>query len=304
MLDNKISNKDNWFDGVSNLKDGLINFPFNHVGNYLGGESDFHNGETDFENAQANYHYLSDINSIGTIQVNRCERFVTHAPLVTIPEGAKPVELDGTIISCHECMLKEADYEALHPYFLNASQETVEKTIKATTQFGRDFVLGSSIKNTFCSPFPACNVLRRHEPVATDTVNSSTPAVDNGCTAAQYFVGRNSYVADCYPVKTDAQFVNCLEDVIRKWGAMDKLLSDAARAEISNRVLEVLRAYAIQDWQSEPHFHHQNFAEQKYRNVKTLINWVLNSTGAARLHVVSLYAICHFHPKPHCPQVT
>ena len=280
MLDNKISNKENWFDGVSNLEDGLINFPFDHVGNYLGGESDFHNGETDFANAQANYHYLSDINSIGTIRVNRCERFVTHAPLVTIPEGAKPVELDGTIISRHERMLKDADYEALRPYFLNASQETVEKTIKATTQFGRDFVSGSSIKNTFRSPFPACNVLRRHEPVATDTVNSSTPAIDNGCTAAQYFVGRNSYVADCYPVKTDAQFVNCLEDVIRKRGAMDKLLSDAARAEISNRVLEVLRAYAIQDWQSEPHFHHQNFAERKYRDVKTLINWVLNCSGA------------------------
>ena len=58
--------------------------------------------------------------------------------------------------------------------------------------------------------------------------------------------------------KTDAQFVNCLEDVFRKRGAMDKLLSDAARAKIRNRVLEVLRAYATQDWQSEPHFHHQN----------------------------------------------
>ena len=79
---------------------------------------------------------------------------------------------------------------------------------------------------TYRSPFPALNVHRRHEAVATDTVYSDVPAVDNGCTAAQLFIGRDSLVTDVYGVKTDKQFINTLEDNVRKRGAMDKLISD------------------------------------------------------------------------------
>ena len=75
---------------------------------------------------------------------------------------------------------------------------------------------------------------RRHEAVATDTVYSDEPAIDNGCTAAQIFIGRDSMVADAYPLKTEKQFVNTLEDNICKFGAMDKLISDRAQVEISN----------------------------------------------------------------------
>ena len=42
------------------------------------------------------------------------------------------------------------------------------------------------------------NVPRRHEPVATDTIFSDTPAVDSGVKQAQVFVGRDSLVADVY----------------------------------------------------------------------------------------------------------
>ena len=47
---------------------------------------------------------------------------------------------------------------------------------------------------------PALNVPRRHEPVATDTIFSDTPAVDSGVKQAQVFVGRDSLVADVYPM--------------------------------------------------------------------------------------------------------
>ena len=36
---------------------------------------------------------------------------------------------------------------------------------------------------------PALNITRHHEPVATDTIFSDTPAVDSGATQAQVFVG-------------------------------------------------------------------------------------------------------------------
>ena len=50
------------------------------------------------------------------------------------------------------------------------------------------------------------NVPRRHEPVATDTIFSDTPAVDSGVEQAQVLVGRDSLVADVYPMKSGKQF--------------------------------------------------------------------------------------------------
>jgi hypothetical protein len=96
------------------------------------------------------------------------------------------------------------------------------------------------VKQHWRSRFPACNFRRRNEPVATDTVFSDTPAGDCGVTAAQIFVGRESLVADVYGLKTDKEFVNTLEDNIREQEAMDKLTSDCAKAEMSERVKQIL----------------------------------------------------------------
>ena len=62
---------------------------------------------------------------------------------------------------------------------------------------------------------------RRHESVATDTIFSDKPAVDSGVKQEQVFVGRDSLVADVYSMRPDKQFVNTLEDNIRRRGAMD-----------------------------------------------------------------------------------
>ena len=78
------------------------------------------------------------------------------------------------------------------------------------------------------------------EPVVTDTVFSDTPAVDSGDKQAQVFVGRDTLVADAHPMESGKQFVNTLVDNTRKRGAMNKLLSDSAKAEISNKVMDIL----------------------------------------------------------------
>ena len=108
---------------------------------------------------------------------------------------------------------------------------------------------------------PALNIPRRHEAVATDTVFSDTPAVDSGVKQAQVFVGRDTLVADECPMKSGKQCVNTLEDNIRRQGAMDKLLSDSAKTEISNKVMDILRVYHISNWHSEPYLQNQNPAE-------------------------------------------
>ena len=62
-------------------------------------------------------------------------------------------------------------------------------------------------------------------------------------------------------MKTDGDFVSSLLDIIRKWGAMDKLVSDRAQAETSKKVQDILRHLCIDDWQSEAHYQLQNEAE-------------------------------------------
>ena len=61
---------------------------------------------------------------------------------------------------------------------------------------------------------------------------------------------------------------------------MNRLISDRAKSEISNKVKEILRALAIDEWQSEPHHQHQNYAERRYGTVKANANTILNRTGA------------------------
>ena len=127
---------------------------------------------------------------------------------------------------------------------------------------------------------PALNIPRRHEAVATDTVFSDTPAVDSGVKQAQVFVGRDTLVADVYPMKSGKQFVSTLEDNIRRRGAMDKLLCDSAKTEISNKVMDILRAYHISNWHFEPYHQNQNPVEWRYRTIKSWTNTVMNRSGA------------------------
>jgi hypothetical protein len=68
-------------------------------------------------------------------------------------------------------------------------------------------------------------------------------------------------VLDVYESKSDKDFVNTLEDQIRERGAPNKLVSDRAQEEISNRVKDITRALHIGTWQSEPKQQHQNPAE-------------------------------------------
>ena len=43
-------------------------------------------------------------------------------------------------------------------------------------------------------------------------------------------------------MKSGKQFVNTLEDSIRRRGSMDKLLSDSPKTEISKKVMDILKS--------------------------------------------------------------
>ena len=193
----------------------------------------------------------------------------------------------------NEVTSREPDYEALRPLFAWLPASVVKATFGITTQMGR-IPVSTLLQNHYRSPFPALNVFRRNEAVATDTVYSDTPAVDSGgITSAQFFCGCVSKIVDIVGMKSDKQFVNTLEDNIRKRGAPTKLVSDRAQVEISDKVKDILRALCIGDWQSEPHQQQQNPAERKFQTVKRMTNTVLDHTGApASTWLLCLMYVC------------
>ena len=131
------------------------------------------------------------------------------------------------------------------------------------------------------------------EPVATDYVYADVPAVDDGSMGAQIFVGMGSEVCDTQGLKSSKQFVNSLEDNIKKCGGMDKLVSDRVQTEIGQHEQDILQALLISLWQSKPHKQQQNLAERKYQTLWWYTNTTISRTGApANTWLLCLLYVC------------
>ena len=194
----------------------------------------------------------------------------------------------------HDVTHEAPDFEKFRSYFGWVNVDTVQKTMEQSTQWGVSLPNTFPMKKHLKSRNPALNIPRRHEAVATDTVLSDTTAVDSGVKQAQVFVGRDTLMADAYPMKSGKQFVNTLEDNIRRWGAMDKLLSDSAKNEISNKVMDILSTYHISNCHSEPYHQNQSPAERRYRTIKSRTNTVMNRSGApANCWHLCLIYVCY-----------
>jgi hypothetical protein len=139
VLDHEITDNEMWCDAISDLQEGLMHHPFDEYGHYRKREAELHCVATSINS--------EDINDV----INRVT--LAHA---TQQQPYKP------------------DYEALRPLFPRIPAINVEHTFHATTQYARATV-GTTLKHAYKTPFPACNVRRRNEAVATDTVYSDVP---------------------------------------------------------------------------------------------------------------------------------
>ena len=192
---------------------------------------------------------------------------------------APPEDCRSYTANLHQSSSQEPDWNALRPFFAWTSPSSIQDTFNVTTRHGIAPHTQDYIKKHFKSRNPAFNIPRRSEAVATDTIFSDTPAVDDGSTMAQFFCGRDTLVCDAYGIKSTKQFINTLSDNIRKRGAMDTLISDGGKYEISKRVTDLLRSLFIKDYQSEPYHQHQNKAENRFGLAKRYTNTVMNTSG-------------------------
>ena len=193
----------------------------------------------------------------------------------------------------HQSSPQEPDWNALHPFFAWTSPSSIKDTFNVTTRHGTAPHTQDYIKKHFKSRNPVFNILRCSEAVATDTIFSDTPAVDDGSTMAQFFCGHDTLVCDAYGIKSTKPFINTLSDNIRKRGAMDTLISDGGKYEISKQVTDLLRSLFIQDYQSEPYHQHQNKAENRFGLAKRYTNTVMNTSGCpACCWLLCLQYIC------------
>jgi hypothetical protein len=79
------------------------------------------------------------------------------------------------------------DYEALRPCFAWLNSDIIRKTFEVTTLFAW-LPLNTVLRKHFKALNPAMNVPPHDEPMATDTIQLDTPAINGGEKYAQFFV--------------------------------------------------------------------------------------------------------------------
>ena len=178
----------------------------------------------------------------------------------------------------HQSSPQEPDWNTQRLFLAWTSPSSIKDTFNVATRHGTSPSIQDYIKKNFKPRNPVFSIPRCSEAVATDTIFSDTAAVDDGSTMAQFFCGHDTLVCDASGIKSTRQFINTLSDNIRKWGAMDTLISDGGKYDISKGVIELLHSLFIQDYQSESYHQDQNKAENCFGPAKRYTNTVMNTS--------------------------
>ena len=92
------------------------------------------------------------------------------------PPSAEPL----THAYIHDSNPAEEDWKSLRPYFGWQSEQVIKNTYQVSSRFGGTIPQHDYLKKHFKSRNPVFNIPRRNEAVATDTIFSDTPAINDG----------------------------------------------------------------------------------------------------------------------------
>ena len=98
----------------------------------------------------------------------------------------------------HQSSPQEPDWNTQRPSPAWTSPSSIKDTFNVTTRHGTAPNTQDYIKNHFKPRNPVSSIPRCSEDLATDTIFSDTPVVDDGSTMAQFFCGHDTLVCDAY----------------------------------------------------------------------------------------------------------
>ena len=104
----------------------------------------------------------------------------------------------------------------------------------------------------------------------------------------QLFVGTTSHLTDTVPVPAKSAFPEALKELIQKWGAPTKVMSDNAWEQTSSKVLEIPRNCNIIKHNSEAGHQNQNPGECRMQDVKRTSQTLMDCTGTP----AALWLLC------------
>ena len=179
----------------------------------------------------------------------------------------------------HQSSPQEPDWNTQRPYPTWTSPSSIKDTFNVTTRHETAPNTQDYIKHHFKPRNPVFSIPRCSEDVATDTIFSNTPDVDDCSTMTQFFYGHDTFTCGTYGIKSTKQFINTLSATTRKWGAIDTLTSDGGKYVISKGVTDLLHSLFIQDFKSEPYHQHQNKVKNRFGHAKHYPKTVMNTSG-------------------------
>ena len=175
---------------------------------------------------------------------------------------------------------KLQDAEKLQPYLGYRPLEVIRQTLENTTQLA-SVPNWENMRRHRMSLYPFMNRTHLNETVATDTFFSSVPGI-GGTTCAQVFYGLVSHYINIFPMRTESNALQALQDFMRYEGLPLTIRSDNSRTQRYNRAwVELLRTYLIPAEFSEPHNQQQNPVEMRaIKWLKENIQVIQRRTGA------------------------
>ena len=99
--------------------------------------------------------------------------------------------------------------------------------------------------------------------------------------ASQFFVGQKSNEWKVYPLRTEANNIDALQDYTRTVGAPDAIRSDNAQSEVADKEWKShLRSLSVEQQSTVPHSPWMNFAERKIGQLNSMVVQCLREFGA------------------------
>ena len=177
-----------------------------------------------------------------------------------------------------QARITERDLDGLSTKFIYRPKHIIEDTIKHTTALAKG-EHRTPFRRHIRSRFPQLNVKRINETVASDTLFGAKAAI-GGITCAQLFVGITSAAVAVFPLRSESDGPEALQDYIRMVGAPVAMRTDNSKMQLGTAWKRILRRMIIRNENTEPHHPWQNFAERTIGTLKRQVNVLLDRTGA------------------------